>query len=243
MLKEFVAASEGNVNKEFWRNMFKYHSQKKYGAPNIIDGWIVKFFPYNNEGKRNNLDSIVKTDKLPSEMVKVDIKHLVTDGSEQILTPLELWSGFVGLEQDAKTMALRPKIGWMIRKKANVSDVSEDLIRKFEENSEGDGLFGLRIRVAEVPKELLQLDKIKSIEIQFINDIFIPEEMGKIEIDQMILSGKISKKELKKIVKLFPEAVLTINNKEYNYKYEYKGKPVEDKEGAISIYRVKEKVK
>ncbi len=24
--------------------MFKYHSQEKYGAPNMIDGWIVKFF-------------------------------------------------------------------------------------------------------------------------------------------------------------------------------------------------------
>mgnify|MGYP004702857089 FL=1 len=45
LLQEFVKASKGDINKEFWQNMFKYHSQKKYGAPNIIDGWIVKFFP------------------------------------------------------------------------------------------------------------------------------------------------------------------------------------------------------
>ena len=47
LLEEFVKASKGEVNKDFWRNMFKYHSQKRYGAPNIIDGWIVKFFPYD----------------------------------------------------------------------------------------------------------------------------------------------------------------------------------------------------
>ena len=37
ILEEFVNASKGKVDKIFWRNMFKYHSQKKYGAPNIID--------------------------------------------------------------------------------------------------------------------------------------------------------------------------------------------------------------
>lgn len=52
LLNEFVKASKGEVNKEFWRNMFKCHSQEKYGAPDIIDGWIVKFFPYDKEGKK-----------------------------------------------------------------------------------------------------------------------------------------------------------------------------------------------
>lgn len=49
LLEEFVKASKGEINKGFWRNMFKYHSQEKYGAPNMIDGWIVKFFPYDKK--------------------------------------------------------------------------------------------------------------------------------------------------------------------------------------------------
>ena len=69
LLEEFVKASKGEVNKDFWRNMFKYHSQKKYGAPNIIDGWIVKFFPYDKEGKRNNLQQLEGRNCLPDEIV------------------------------------------------------------------------------------------------------------------------------------------------------------------------------
>ena len=75
LLEEFVKASKGEVNKDFWRNMFKYHSQKRYGAPNIIDGWIVKFFPYDKEGKRNNLQQLEGRNCLPDEIVKVDVKY------------------------------------------------------------------------------------------------------------------------------------------------------------------------
>ena len=46
ILKQFIKASEGNADIKFWRNMFKWHTQKEYGTTNVIDGWIVKFFPY-----------------------------------------------------------------------------------------------------------------------------------------------------------------------------------------------------
>lgn len=238
LLQEFVEASKGNVDTEFWRNMFKYHSQKKYGAPNIIDGWIVKFFPYNKKGERNNLDSIIKTDELPAEMVKVDIKHIVTDGTEQVVTPLELWAGFVGLEQNNTTMALRPKIGWMIRKK---SDTSDELYKKFEEQSQEYGLGGIQIRVDKVPKELLRLKQIKSLEIEFIDKIDIPNEMANIEIEQLKLTGEISKNERDRIIKMFPETALTINQKEFNYRFTFKGE-VND-EGTVTFRTVKEKIK
>ena len=51
LLEEFVKASKGTINQEFWRNMFKCHSPKSCGAPETFDGWIIKFFPYDNEGK------------------------------------------------------------------------------------------------------------------------------------------------------------------------------------------------
>ncbi|MGY4384827.1 hypothetical protein ACVWYN_001861 [Pedobacter sp. UYP24] len=64
IIKEFVKASKGNADKDFWRNMFKYHTLKQYGAPKVIDGWIVKFFPYTKIGKRNTLKSLSDTDGL-----------------------------------------------------------------------------------------------------------------------------------------------------------------------------------
>ena len=46
ILKEFVEASKGKIDKEFWKGMFKYHSKDAVcgGPVTIIDGWIVKFF-------------------------------------------------------------------------------------------------------------------------------------------------------------------------------------------------------
>lgn len=117
LLEEFVKTSKGEVNKDFWRNMFKYHSQKKYGAPDIIDGWIVKFFPYDKNGRRNNLKQLEGGNSLPDEIVKVDLKYLEVRNDTIIETPLELWSGFIGLQQNKDNFALRPQISWMIRKK------------------------------------------------------------------------------------------------------------------------------
>lgn len=82
--------------------MFKYHSQEKYGAPKIIDGWIVKFFPYDKNDKPNNLNELKGSNNLPEEIVKVDLKNIEVSGDSTKTTPLELWAGFIGLEQNSK---------------------------------------------------------------------------------------------------------------------------------------------
>ena len=50
---------------------------------------------------------------LPEEIVKVDL--LYYDTTTNVNTPLELWVGFLGLEQNMENFALTPKIGWMIK--------------------------------------------------------------------------------------------------------------------------------
>lgn len=212
ILKQFVKASKGNINKRFWQSMFRYHTQKRYGAPNIIDGWVVKFYPYDKNGKRNNLKEIIGTDKLPKEIVKVDLTHIeLKDDGTTIQTPLELWAGFVGLQQNSSTFALKPEIGWMIRKK----DIdNKALVNKFKSDSEDS--FGIMIRVKTIPKEILELTHIKNLEIAFTDDIQIPDEMRKITIDVFSMTGKITIKEIERICKLLPNTNLIINNKSYN---------------------------
>jgi hypothetical protein len=212
ILQEFVRASKGKINNRFWTNMFKYHSRKKYGAPKIIDGWIVKFFPYDKDGKRNNLSDLVYRDNLPNEIVKVDLKYIMTDGANTKEIPLELWAGFIGLKQDKETFKLTPQIGWMIRKK----DIeNKALISKFNsDNSQDWG--GIQIRVKTFPKELLSLTQIKTLEIQFLDKIIIPEEISKIKIDTFIMTGSISNDEIQRICKLLPNTKLFINDKQYN---------------------------
>ena len=124
LLQEFINFSRGKVNMEFWRNMFKYHTVAKYGNPKVIDGWIVKFFPYDKTGKRTSLQEISAGDNLPNEMVKVDLQYINTADGKSTTTPLELWAGFVGLRQDPEDMGLTPQIGWMIRKKDSTTSSS-----------------------------------------------------------------------------------------------------------------------
>lgn len=214
LLENFVSSSKGDIDKEFWQKMFKNHSEKECGAPLIIDGWIIKFFPYNKEGKRNNFQELIYRDNLPNEIVKVDLEYLEVKGNKMETIPLELWAGFVGLQQNTTTYALKPQIGWMIRKK-NVAD-NKVLIDKLESDNNSEWGGGIQIRVKRVPKELLVLEQIKNLEIQFIDDIYIPDEMSRVKIDKFKMSGAITRPGIERICKLFPNTELTINGKTYN---------------------------
>ncbi len=43
ILKQFVAASQGVVDRQFWQSLYKYHDES--GGP-VITGWISALFPY-----------------------------------------------------------------------------------------------------------------------------------------------------------------------------------------------------
>lgn len=208
VLEEFVKASKGDVDQEFWRNMFKCHQPKGCGAPATIDGWIIKFFPYNKEGKRNDLKKIVGRDKLPNEIVKVDLKYLEVYNDTVIETPLELWSGFIGLAQNIDNFALRPQIGWMIKKK---NAESTTILKRLKADAQSEGFGGISLRVKEFPTVLLELDEIKNLELSFIDEIKIPDAISKIKIKRLRLSGLIEGEEKERIKRLLPDTDIVIN--------------------------------
>ena len=211
-MQEFVKASKGDINKEFWQNMFKYHSQKKYGAPNIIDGWIVKFFPYDKDDKRNNLKQLEGGKNLPNEIVKVDVKFLEADKDSIIETELEFWSGFIGLEQNTDNFALRPQIGWMVRKK-DINDSGLEKKLRLDAQRDNSGFYnGISLKVKEFPIILLKLDNIKNLQLQFKDEIDIPDELSKVKIGKLDLSGKITQEGIERIKKLFPTTIIRIND-------------------------------
>lgn len=114
VLEKIKRASEGEVDKDFWCDMFKLHRKDRgHGCgpshPDV-DGWIVKFYPYDKKGRRLGLEKLYEGDQhLPSEVLSVPLK--VTGAAE---ANLNLRAGFVGIVQDSKTQALRPEIGWYI---------------------------------------------------------------------------------------------------------------------------------
>jgi len=115
VLRKIVLASQGEVDKEFWRGMFKEHDLKHEmcGDPETLaDGWIVKFYPYDLDKHRNDLKGLYDgASDLPPELSMVPLNFETADGE---VVDLTLWAGFVGIRQDEKTFALRPEIGWFI---------------------------------------------------------------------------------------------------------------------------------
>ncbi len=114
---EFVNASEGNVNKDFWSNTFK--QQGGSGGP-FISGWITHLFPYVRDYRKGlqrntawrglGFGGLVSRD-FPGGASKVPFKWLYY-GEE---FPMEFIGGFVGVKQGQSTLALKPKIGWAVR--------------------------------------------------------------------------------------------------------------------------------
>ena len=156
-----------------------------------------------NEGNRNNLKGLTSSKNLPEEIVKVEVQYY--DEKTGITTPLELWAGFIGLEQNMKNYALTPKIGWMIRKK-DVEQVG--LQQKYEYQLKSKGK--LAIRVNEIPEVIFALKEIKTLEIQFIDRIIVPDQLANIKIQKLVLEGKASKSERDRIRKLFPNTEVII---------------------------------
>lgn len=139
ILETVQAESDKQIDKVFWRNMFKYHSEEVYGNPTCVDGWIVKFYPYSLGGKRMNLKTITANffdsvaegkvcfdinesySTLPNELVKVPITYI--DELTNKTYYYTLCAGFVGAEQDRKTLSLKPKIAWFVYEESSVDNV------------------------------------------------------------------------------------------------------------------------
>lgn len=149
---------------------------------------------------------------MPNEMLKVDLMCTdVRDTTNVIKTPLELWAGFVGLEQDSKTFGLKPKIGWMVRKK---DPLRMAILNRLSASNKGSE--GVSLRVDNVPPELYKIGPVKRLRINFFGNIRIPDELAGVEIADMTLNGSTTEPETKRIVKLFPKTALHINGVDYN---------------------------
>lgn len=222
VLEKIVETSKGKIDRDFWRSMFKIHDTGPIGCSpssangkRYFDGWIVKFFPYDNEGNRNDLHQIEARIELPDEIVKTDLKYQIILPNGAILTiPLELWAGFIGLEQDPATFALTPTIGWMIRKKEQDQKMVQQML---SDPNQGE----ISIRVKHFPNELLSVPAISSLSLTFIDKIEIPDELAQIKISDLSLYGQISSQEKKRLIQLFANTNtrLQINqDKDFYYK-------------------------
>ena len=212
ILKEFVEASKGKANKKFWQNIVR---KRRVDQINIgrgclpdpkrttyVDGWILKFFP-NADGVTS--DSVMWSHNMPQEMVRVNFQQVLTDPETNLpidTIPVQLWSGFVGVEENATTHALTPKIGWLAR----IGDEESDEVGRMKEQNKYDGSISIELgKGQEVPRALSKLDHIRTLRLNFWNSpVIIPEWLDKIPIDKLYIMGKLTDAEEAQLRQRFP---------------------------------------
>jgi hypothetical protein len=125
ILRQFVRASEGDVDVRFWRSIylrtpptcdFSRHSH----LPEVT-GWVTSFFPYLRDAEGQPTPAPWMTPRggpwgfAPSQLsggLSVAPFRLHAGGEER---EMEFMAGFLGVAQDPRTLALRPEIGWAVR--------------------------------------------------------------------------------------------------------------------------------
>ena len=189
ILQEFVNASEGNVNKDFWQNIVKKdrpESMKNGAGCGVKDatkfnGWFLKFMPFDKDGRTPDAVVYGRNDMLPS-VVSAPFSYIVKDATGNIIskTPMEIMSGFVGIDVNENTYTMRPHIGWMVSEKNN-----KGIAEKIQNSME-------IIRVDRIPEELKEIEHLEDLTLEFTNEIVIPEWMDTVKIDYLTLKGNIT---------------------------------------------------
>ncbi len=127
ILNKFIKASEGKADKAFWQGIVKKKRVDDLGVSGCgkskdgskLDGWFLKFMPYDRKGKRTP-EKVAYNYDMPAQVISVDFVY--KDLHKE--TPMEMLCGFVGVEVDSTTNAMRPKLGWMVceKQKQNKND-------------------------------------------------------------------------------------------------------------------------
>lgn len=131
ILEKFVDASKGNVDNPFWEDIYKTKSMGS-GTPSV-SGWLIKFFPYILEKKtiirNNHFNDYILTTNFTSGISKADFYWIYF---RPPAFQMEFHAGFVGIEENPTTLALRPVIGWAIK------DTGVKGVKKGDEKYEDD---------------------------------------------------------------------------------------------------------
>ena len=208
ILNEFINASKGNVNKVFWRNIVKKDRPEKFvgggcswDRPTELDGWFLKFMPYDKKGKRTPQKVTYNYKDMPSQVINVDFMYKNLDTGTT--TPMEMLCGLVGIEIDTITNAMRPKLGWMVCEKNKQLE-----IESLTENP---------VILTEIPDILQNIEYEPSICLVLKNnDIKLPEWFGNLKVDRIRLQTKKNDKFKKELEKMFPDRKVVSKGVGYN---------------------------
>lgn len=203
IIQEIVKTKEGKLDKEFWKNMVQLQRKAVYSPHETIDGWITKFYPFNDKGERRNLDPITHASSIAAEYVKVPF--IMEDRASGVQYAMEFWAGLFGMEQDAVNYRLRPVVGWAI-----AHNTESTIATPPKDNYDDVSLKN----ITEIPRQFFALKSIDRLVIGFVGKVNIPDEIKRIKIKRMMVTGEISAEEEKRLKELLPDTWLFVNDRE-----------------------------
>ncbi len=209
ILSEFIEASEGRPNAAFWKSIVMKVRPEDFEIsrgciPDMtqLTGWFLALFPFR-DGERLRLDSCYKNESMEDEIVRVGFKYVREHPNGDCeMFPMELWAGFLGVEEDRRTYALTPRIGWFVRQ----SREEEEILRRLKAMDEYSGI---RINGTEIPLYLRKLDHIKELVIDMEGEILLPDWLDEIGIETMVFCHSIPKEEKERIRQRFVKTNIT----------------------------------
>ena len=187
----------------------KFKSKQRCGGyePNEtthLDGWFLKFFP-NEHGETQS--DILYTKSMPSEMSLGNFTQDYIDpvtGASVGRIPVQLWAGFVGVQVDAKTGALTPKIGWFART-ADDEQAQLKALQRMERY--GKLSYSYRHETDTLPGVLAKMKSIRQLTLRFKRfPVNIPAWVDKMNIGKLEIEGKLSEAEEAQLRQRFPNA-------------------------------------
>ncbi len=208
VLEEFVEASKGRPDTDFWKSIVKKHRPGEmrgagcgFDESTELDGWFLKFFPYDKNGRMPS--KIRMTHDMLPEQVSVEFKYAITDpvsGKVLSVTDMELRAGIMGMTFNEEDWTAIPKIGWFVRVKETEDEILEEMYRR----DSGDGWGGLELRIDRVPEVLKKVSHLKSLTLEFTGKVDLPEWMEGLNIGRLTVRGKMTPEEEASLKERFP---------------------------------------
>lgn len=130
IIQQFINASDNKIDHKFWSNIFKRKDES--GGP-YITGWIIKFFPYINDGNQKMIYNPF-IEREPEKFMEGLTTNQFNNGLSKVdfiwnyfgkKYEMQFLAGFIGIKQDKKSVTLRPEIGWLVKDKKQLIETKK----------------------------------------------------------------------------------------------------------------------
>ena len=108
-----------------------------------------------------------------------------------------------GIRNESTAYCLTASLLYVQSVSVSQAESDDDVLKKMQN---ADEVMGIELRVKEVPQVLSKLKHINSLNLQFTDDVVLPEWLDDITIDHFSISGKMTKDEKEYIQSRFPNA-------------------------------------